>query len=81
MTKYIRRPAVFNKNSQRELRIWNWIVNSTDNFEKQNFAAFVRDKLEWCMQNESGSVQTIEPKQHQNSPETEAKKDGWASLV
>ncbi|CAH1230620.1 hypothetical protein PAECIP111891_06700 [Paenibacillus allorhizoplanae] len=49
---YIRKPAVFNPGSAREKRIWDWIESSTNNFEAQNFASFVRDKLEWCMQNE-----------------------------
>lgn len=49
---YIRKPAVFNPGSEREKRIWDWIESSTNNFKGQNFAAFVRDKLEWCMHHE-----------------------------
>jgi hypothetical protein len=73
--KYIRKQAVFNQYSDRELRIWNWIVNSTDNFEKQNFAAYVRDKLEWCMQNEGKEIKEAEPIEEQPI------KKGWGKLI
>lgn len=81
MAKYIRRPTVFNQNSEREMRIWNWAKDKTDNFKKQNFASFVRDQLEVCMMNEGNPVQIIEPRQPQMDPDTETKKEGWSSLV
>lgn len=81
MAKYIRRPTVFNQNSEREMRIWNWAKDKTDNFKKQNFASFVRDQLEVCMMNERNQVQIIEPRQPHKDPDTETKKEGWSSLV
>lgn len=81
MGNYIRKPAVFNPESERERRIWNWIETSTNNFSKQNFAAFVRDKLEWCMQNEnSNSLGPMVAVQSRLSEEVQKKK-GWSNLI
>jgi hypothetical protein len=74
---YIRKPAVFNPGSAREKRIWDWIESSTNNFKAQNFAAFVRDKLEWCMQNEGGHVASPLVKQ----VITTDSKQGWSKLI
>lgn len=74
---YIRKPAVFNPGSAREKRIWDWIERSTNNFEAQNFAAFVRDKLEWCMQNE-GVQFTPVVAQH---PVLHDSKQGYSKLL
>ncbi|MGO4496446.1 hypothetical protein AB4114_11170 [Paenibacillus sp. 2RAB27] len=74
---YIRKPAVFNPGSAREKRIWDWIESSTNNFKGQNFAAFVRDKLEWCMQNEGGHFTPAVIQQ----PITQDSKQGYSKLL
>lgn len=74
---YIRKPAVFNPGSEREKRIWEWIESSTNNFKAQNFAAFVRDKLEWCMQNEGRSISPVVAQQ----PIISDLKQGWSKLL
>ncbi|MUK89174.1 hypothetical protein GMD78_12400 [Ornithinibacillus sp. L9] len=74
MGKYIRRNAVFNENSERDMKIWKWASDKTGNFKEQNFAAFIRDKLEWCMNNESKTFSEVE--QHE-----QPQKNGWSSLV
>jgi hypothetical protein len=76
---YIRRPAVFNPDSDREKRIWNWIENSTNNFKGQNFAAFVRDKLEWCMLHEGG--QFVATANTQEAVVKTESKQGWSRLL
>jgi hypothetical protein len=76
MGKYIRKPVVFNEYSQRDMRILNWAAKQTGNFQNQNFAAFVRDKLEWCMQNENKQFKEAEPDEEQ--PRS---KKGWGKLV
>lgn len=50
--KYIRKNATFNRFSHKQMEVWNWCVKETDNFKHQNFADFIREKLEWCMQQE-----------------------------
>lgn len=50
--KYIRKNATFNRFSNKQMAVWNWCVKETDNFKHQNFADFIREKLEWCMQQE-----------------------------
>jgi hypothetical protein len=80
MGNYIRRPAVFNPESEREKRIWNWIESSTNNFKGQNFAAFVRDKLEWCMQNEDRHFASSSVAPQVQSVNMESKQ-GWAKLI
>lgn len=79
--KYIRKPAVFHKYSERDMRIWSWASKKTHEFKNYSFAAFVRDKLEWCMMNEGNQVKLIEPNQPQKDPDIESKKEGWSSLV
>lgn len=78
--KYIRRPAVFNPGSDREKRIWEWIEQSTNNFKGQNFAAFVRDKLEWCMQNEGRQLIASDYVQAVQQASAVEKK-GWSKLI
>lgn len=77
---YIRRPVVFNPGSERELRIWNWIVTSTDSFKGQNFAAFVRDKLEWCMLHENKGAEPVMMVQPQITEDLHTKK-GYSDLL
>lgn len=79
--KFIRKQTVFNPESERQLKIWNWILTKTDNFKKQNYADFVREKLEWCMNNEGNY--TLAPNQ---PTEVEVNEDnssntGWGSLL
>lgn len=82
MSKYIRRPAVFNGHSERELRIWNWIKEETGDFKNQNFAAFVRDKLEWCMNHKCEMHPVVtEPKSTLKPNEEKIEKKGWSSLI
>jgi hypothetical protein len=75
MGKYIRRAVVFNENSEREMKIYNWAIAKTKNFKDQNFASFVRDKLEWCMQNEDKTLEKADPVEEQPN------KKGWRSLI
>lgn len=79
--KYIRRQAVFHKGSERHLKIWEWGVEATNDFEDQSFADWIRDKLEWCMRNEGKDIQVFESKNEQKPLEFENKKGGWSSLV
>jgi hypothetical protein len=74
--KYIRRPAVFHKYSERDMRIWNWASKKTHEFKNYSFAAFVRDKLEWCMMNEGNEFKKAEPIEEQ--PENNG---GWGNLI
>ena len=47
--KYIRKNATFNQESERHMAIWEWCLRETEDFKAQNFADFIREKLEWCM--------------------------------
>lgn len=50
--KYIRKNATFNRKSKHHMAIWEWCLQETEDFKSQNFADFVREKLEWCMEHE-----------------------------
>jgi hypothetical protein len=78
MREYIRRQTVFNKNSDREKRIWDWVVSSTNEFQDQNYAAFVRDKLEWCMR-QPGVMRDAEPAFIREESNTADKR--WSKLI
>lgn len=52
LQKYIKKNATFNRFSKKQMMIWNWCRESTNDFKDQNFADFVREKLEWCMNQE-----------------------------
>lgn len=83
-TKYIRRHAVFNVKSERQLRIWNWILENTSEFSDQNFADFVREKLEWCMLNENKQFKEVEVHQsYMVKPKAvdQEQKMGWKNLI
>jgi hypothetical protein len=79
--RYIRRQAVFHKGSERHLKIWEWGVETTNDFTDQSFADWLRDKLEWCMQNERNVVQVMDSEQEQKPIEHETKKGGWSNFV
>lgn len=75
MGSYIRRNAVFNEYSDRDMKIWNWAKEKTGDFKHQNFASFVRDSIEFRMNNEGNNfVEAEQDAQPQN-------KGGWSSLV
>jgi hypothetical protein len=74
--KFIRKAAAFNRYSDREMKIWNWILERTDNFKKESFASFARECFEFKMQNEGKELKEAEPMQEQPKD-----KGGWSNLV
>jgi hypothetical protein len=73
--KFIRKAAAFNRYSEREMKIWNWILERTDNFKKESFASFARESFEFKMKNEGKEFKKAEPMQEQPN------KKGWGSLL
>lgn len=71
MDKYIRKNATFNRKSKQHMQIWEWCRQETEDFKAQNFADFVREKLEWCMEQEGRLVTSTQ----------EPVKSGWGSLI
>jgi hypothetical protein len=70
MDKYIRKNATFNTKSKHHMAIWEWCLKETEEFQAQNFADFVREKLQYCMENQGASFIPEQPKQI-----------GWSSLI
>lgn len=77
MANYIRKTASFNPESEREVHIWNWVISKTDNFKKQNFSSFIKEKLEFCMNNDNGIIAV----KQENIIEEPLDKKGWSKLI
>lgn len=74
MDKYIRKSATFNRYSKNHMQIWEWCKQETEDFKAQNFADFVREKLEWCMEQEK---KRFELPMVTHEPD----RNGWSSLI
>lgn len=75
MDKYIRKSATFNRFSKNHMAVWEWCKRETEDFRAQNFADFVREKLEWCMEHENNGME------RRMIVSQESEKDGWGSLI
>ncbi|WEG14182.1 hypothetical protein PU629_07395 [Pullulanibacillus sp. KACC 23026] len=72
-SKYVSKSVTFNKHSEQQMKIWKWCKDETNDFKNQNFADFIREKLEWCINHEGGgSFVPVEQPKHQT---------GWSSLL
>lgn len=56
------------------MQIWEWCKQETEDFKAQNFADFVREKLEWCMEQEK---KRFELPMVTHEPD----RNGWSSLI
>lgn len=72
-SKYVSKSVTFNRNSNKQMSIWNYCRNETNDFKSQNFADFIREKLEWCINHENES---FTPSLEESKPQT-----GWINLI